>query len=156
MDGTIGSYETELSVPNLQKQPVKLSSVVVGTAFQPVSKADDRNPLVHDGRELVPSVTHVVTAGQHLYFYYEVYDPAATPSVKLVTSIAFFRGRVRAFETPPVEATKFTTADRKTVVFQFDVSAASLPPGSYTCQINVIDDTAGQFAFPRLPLFVRK
>ena len=25
----------------------------------------------------MPNVTHVVSAGQHLYFYYEVYDPAA-------------------------------------------------------------------------------
>ena len=41
-------------------------------------------------------------------------------------------------------------------VFQFDVPAASLPPGLYTCQVNVVDDVAGAFTFPRMQLYVRK
>src|SRR5471030_3560675 len=102
-DGTFGSYETDVVVPDLKKDSVKLSSVVVGTQLQAGARKNDRNPLSHDGRELVPNVTHVVSAGQHLYFYYEVYDPVAP--VNVVTSIAFFRGRVRAFETPVVHTT---------------------------------------------------
>jgi hypothetical protein len=30
-----------------------------------------------------------------------------------------------------------------------------LKPGYYTCQVNVIDDAAGQFLFPRLALLIR-
>jgi VWFA-related protein len=153
-DGAFGSYETDIVVPDVKRDAVKLSSVVVGTQLQPGARKNDRNPLVRDGRELVPNVTHVVSAGQHLYFYYEVYEPA-TP-VKLLTSIAFFRGRQRLFETPVVETTQLTAPDRKTAVFQFDVPASSLPPGLYTCQINVIDDSAGSFTFPRLQLYVRR
>jgi VWFA-related protein len=153
-DGAFGSYETDIVVPDVKRDAVKLSSVVVGTQLQPGARKNDRNPLVRDGRELVPNVTHVVSAGQHLYFYYEVYEPA-TP-VKLLTSIAFFRGRQRLFETPVVETTQLTAPDRKTAVFQFDVPAASLPPGLYTCQINVIDDSAGTFLFPRIQLYVRR
>ncbi|HMJ81610.1 MAG TPA: VWA domain-containing protein [Vicinamibacterales bacterium] len=153
-DGAFGSYETDIVVPDVKRDAVKLSSVVVGTQLQAGARKNDRNPLVRDGRELVPNVTHVVSAGQHLYFYYEVYEPA-TP-VKLLTSIAFFRGRQRLFETPVVETTQLTAPDRKTAVFQFDVPAASLPPGLYTCQINVIDDSAGTFLFPRIQLYVRR
>ncbi len=164
-DGTFGSYETDIVVPDLaaartnrasaptDAPTVKLSSVVVGTQLQASARKNDRNPLDRNGRELVPNVTHVVSAGQHLYFYYEVYDPA-TP-VKLMTSIAFFRGKVRAFETPLVQATELTAPDRKSAVFQFDVPAASLKPGLYTCQVNVVDDGAGAFAFPRVQLYVR-
>ena len=153
-DGTFGSYETDIVVPDLKRGGVKLSSIVLGTQLQPSAKKNDRsNPLVRDGRELVPNVTHVVSAGQHLYFYYEVYDPAQP--VKVMTSITFFRGRVRAFETPLVEATELAAADRKSAVFQFDVPASALKPGLYTCQINVVDDGAGNFAFPRMQLFVR-
>ncbi len=165
-NGTLGSYETDLVVPDLKpdvkSESVKLSSIVVGTQLQAGVKKNDRNPLARDGRELVPNVTHVVSGAQHLYFYYELYDPAhaagANPAepIKVMTSIAFFRGRVRAFETPVVEATSLSAADRKSAVFQFDVPAASLPPGLYTCQINVIDDAAGTFAFPRLQLYVRR
>ena len=108
---------------------------------------------MRDGRELVPNVTHVVSAGQHLYFYYEVYDPTAP--VKVMTSIAFFRGRQRAFETPIVEATELGGTDKKTAVFQFDVPASALKPGLYTCQVNVVDDSAGSFTFPRTQLLVR-
>jgi hypothetical protein len=153
-DGAFGSYETDIVVPDVKRDAVKLSSVVVGTQLQARARKNDRNPLVRDGRELVPNVTHVVSAGQHLYFYYEVYEPA-TP-VKLLTSIAFFRGRQRLFETPVVETTQLTAPDKKTAVFQFDVPASSLPPGLYTCQINVIDDSAGTFLFPRLQLYVRR
>jgi hypothetical protein len=75
--------------------------------------------------------------------------------VKVLTSIAFFRGKQRVFETPLVERTS-VAADRKAAVFQFDVPAASLPAGLYTCQVNVVDDAAGTFAFPRLQLLVRR
>ena len=73
-----------------------------------------------------------------------------------MTSIAFFRGKVRAFETPVVEATALTAPDRKGAAFQFDVPTAALKPGLYTCQVNVVDDGAGRFAFPRLQLYVRR
>jgi hypothetical protein len=70
--------------------------------------------------------------------------------------VAFFRGNVRAYETPLVEATATNAADRKAAVFQLDVSLAELKPGFYTCQVNVIDDAAGRFLFPRVALLVRQ
>jgi VWFA-related protein len=153
-DGTFGSYETDIVVPDLKKDSLKMSAVVMGTQLQQGARKNDRNPLARDGRELVPNVTHVVSSGQHLYFYYEVYDPAQP--VKVMTSIAFFRGRVRAFETPVVQSTELAGSDKKTAVFQFDVPASALKPGLYTCQINVVDDAAGSFTFPRLQLYVRR
>jgi len=102
----------------------------------------------------VPNVTHVVSPGQHLYFYYEVYDPAQP--VNVMTSIAFFRGRQRVFETPVVQTNELGGSDKQTAVFQFDVPASSLRPGLYTCQVNVVDDAAGSFMFPRLQLYVRR
>ena len=167
-DGTVGSYETDFVVPDLKRDAIKMSSVVLGTQLQAGAGRNNRNPLVRDGRELVPNVTHVVSPGQHLYFYYEVYDPAkpssaspgsgppAAPGIKVLTSIAFFRGKVRAFETQVVEATALTSSDRNTAVFQFDVPAAELKPGLYTCQVNVVDDAAATFAFPRLQVYVRR
>jgi len=153
-DGAFGSYESDIVVPDLKKDSLKISAVVVGTQLQPGARKDDRNPLARDGRELVPNVTHVVSSGQHLYFYYEVYDPA--PPVKVVTSIAFFRGKVRAFETPAVATTELAGSDKKTAVFRFDVPASALKPGLYTCQVNIVDDAAGNFTFPRLQLYVRR
>src|SRR5206468_7341922 len=124
VNGTFGSYETSIVVPDMRRDALKISSVVIGTQLQAAARKNDVNPLAHDGRELVPNVTHVVSPGQHLYFYYELYDPAQP--VKVMTSIAFFRGRQRVFETPLVQTTELGGADKKTAVFQFDVPASSL------------------------------
>jgi len=161
LTGTMGSFEAPVVVPDVRQAPVKMSSVVVGTKLEPLKRTDKDNPLVRAGRELVPNVTHVVSSDQHLFFYYELYDPAEAKTggahaVRVLTSIAFFRGRVRVFETPAVQTTEVSEPNRRAAVFQFDVPAASLQPGLYTCQVNVIDDVAGTFTFPRVQLLVRR
>ena len=86
---------------------------------------------MRDGVELVPNLTHIVSRDQKLYFYYEVYDPAAENGApQLRTSLAFYRGKVKVFETPIVERTQVDAADRRAAVFQFEVPAGSLTPGS--------------------------
>ena len=155
--GALGSFETELLVPDLRRSPLKLSSVVFGTQLAAAVKTDPPSPLARDGLELVPSVTHVVSTTQPLYFYYEVYDPARAQGgdVRVLTSIAFFRGNARRYETPLVEVKRLAAGDRNAAVLELAVPAASLKPGLYTCQVNVIDDVAGRFTFPRLALLVR-
>src|SRR4029079_12864558 len=91
--GAFGSFESELVVPDLRKSPVKVSSVVLGTQLQAAApRRDNENPLARDGSELLPSVTHVVSTRQPVYFYYEVYDPARSSAgdVRLLSSIAFY------------------------------------------------------------------
>ena len=39
---------------------------------------------------------------------------------------------------------------------QIDLPLQALKPGLYVCQVNVIDDVAGSFSFPRFPIFVRE
>ena len=152
--GTLGTFESALVVPDLSKAGLKVSSVVLGTQLrQGRPQPRSQNPLVRDSLELIPSLTHVVARDQRLYFYYEVYDPALDPqgAPRLKTSLAFYRGRVKVFETPIVER----TAREAISVFQFEVDAASFKPGLYTCQVNIIDENAARFAFPRLALYVR-
>ena len=66
-----------------------------------------------------------------------------------------FRGKSKVFESSTVELTELNARDRKAGVFQLDLPLTSLKPGFYTCQVNVIDDAAGQFSFPRLALLIR-
>lgn len=154
--GQTGSYETPITVPELNKAAVKVSSVVLSTQVQPTSKAQPQNPLVRGGTEIVPSLTHVVQQGQKLYFYYEVYDSASqNGALKLQTSLAFYRGKVKVMETPVVERSAVDVAARKATLFQFEVPATDFKPGLYTCQVNVIDEAGGKFAFPRLAFYVR-
>ena len=79
-DGSMGSFESTVIVPNLAKDPSKVSSVVVGTQLRGGVKSDNRNPLVRNGQELVPNVARVISGAENLYFYYEVYDAARADS----------------------------------------------------------------------------
>jgi len=73
----------------------------------------------------------------------------------VLTSIQFMSGGVKVFETPLVEADTINVPDRSAVAFQFDVPLAKLKPGTYVCQVNVIDDAGNSFSFPRLAVIVR-
>jgi len=155
--GTFGSFDSTLVVPNLDRNPLRLSSVVLASQRQPVAKKNASNPLQRDGQELVANVARVVTAAQPMVFYYEVYDPGkpAAP-VRVLSNIAFYKGSQRVLQTELVTAQQVNLADRKAVSFEMIVPPGALGPGLYTCQVNVVDDTAGTFAFPRFQLYVRK
>ncbi len=67
--------------------------------------------------------------------------------MRVLTSIEFLRGGTKVYETPLVEATAINIPEREAVGFQFDVPLAQLKPGTYVCQVNVIDDAGGASAF---------
>jgi VWFA-related protein len=173
--GAMGSFETDLQVPDMKKVPLKMSSVVLASQQTPNTKKTTPgqvNPLVQDGVEWIPNVPHVFRQDQHLYFLYEVYDatrpkgataPADSPGltrreggpVRVLTFIEFMLNGVKVYETPLVEATAVNIPERGAVGFHFDVPLAQLKPGMYVCQVTVVDDVGGSFSFPRLALKVQ-
>ncbi len=154
--GLMGTFEAAINVPELARQPMKVSSVVLSTQVQ-ASTAKSDNPLIRDGVQMIPNLTHVVSRDQKMFFYYEVYEPGLTAAKlpDLRTTIAFYRGQVKVLETPVVARTTVDAANRQATLFQFEVPASSFEPGLYTCQVNIIDEVAGRFAFPRVVFFVR-
>jgi hypothetical protein len=160
--GQIGSFEADVLIPNLAAAPVKVSSVIA-SAQKANARAKKDNPLMRNGTELIPSVTHVFSRNQHLYLFYEVYDPAHPEdadannksAVRLLTNAAFFRGNNKVYETPLMEVKQINTPERKAATIELDVPLSELRAGFYTCQVNVIDEAAGQVVFPRLALLVR-
>ena len=174
--GAMGSFETDIQVPDMKKIPLKLSSVVLASQRIPNTKKSV-SPLVRDGVEWIPNVPHVFRQDQHLYFLYEVYGaahqkqdaidsaaattkgskkgPAHPAPVRVLTSIEFLNGSSKVYETPLVESDAINVPDRDAVAFQFDVPLDKLKPGLYTCQINVIDDAGGSFSFPRVALLIQ-
>jgi len=158
--GNMGSFETDIQVPDLKKAPLKMSSVVVASQRTPNTDKHSTSPLVRDGLEWVPNVAHVFRQNQHLYFLYEVYDPAKAKDVKgaairLLTNIEFVNNGTKVYETALVTAVAVNDPEHDAVVFQVDVPLTPLKPGTYICQVNVIDDAGGSFMFPRLALKVQ-
>jgi VWFA-related protein len=170
--GAMGSFETDLQVPDMKKTPLKLSSIVLSSQRVPNTGKKAVSPLVREGVEWIPNVPHVFRQDQHLYLLYEVYDPAkqrgaVAPAnspgltrreggpVRVLTSIEFLSGGVKVYETPLVEADVINIPARGAVGFQFDVPLTQLKPGMYVCQVNVIDDAGGSFSFPRMAIMVQ-
>jgi VWFA-related protein len=171
--GRMGSFETDVRIPDLRKVPLRMSTVVLSSQRVPLTakKTPKFQPLITEQTELVPSVTHVFQQDQKLYLQYEVYDNAkvkpneGTPNsgqskgehetVRVLTNIEFLQGDVKVYETKPVVAQEITAPERKAVVFQMEIPLESLKPGFYTCQVNVIDDVSGNYAFPRWPILIR-
>jgi VWFA-related protein len=160
--GQMGSFIADVTLPDMRKAPLKMSSIVLAATRQP---SKEKDPLVRDGEEYVPNISHVYRQDQHMYLLYEIYNPArekadnlpkgTKPGINLLSSLELIQGSTKVFETPIVQARQINVADRDAVAFEMDVPLDKLKPGQYLCQLNVIDDAAGSFAFPRFAVLVR-
>jgi VWFA-related protein len=161
--GRMGSFIADVTLPDLKKAPLKMSSIVLASQRSP-SKKDD--PLVRNGEEYVPNISHVFRQDQQMYLLYEIYDPAhakaaegapkeSKSAIDLLSSLELIQGSTKVYETPIVQAKSLNVDGRDAVSIELDVPLSGLKPGSYICQLNVIDDAAGSFAFPRFAVLVR-
>jgi VWFA-related protein len=161
--GQMGSFEAEITLPEMKKAPLKMSSIVLSSLRQP-SKKD--TPLVRGGEEYVPNISHVFRQDQHLYLLYEIYSPArekaadgapkgSKPGINLLSSLELIQGSTKVYESPLVQARAVNVEGRDAVAMELDVPLSGLKPGPYLCQLNVIDDAAGSFAFPRFAVLVK-
>jgi len=60
-NGRVGTFESDLVVPDLRKEKMKMSSVMLSSQKAPAVKKQQSNPLVSDGQEIIPNVAHVFT-----------------------------------------------------------------------------------------------
>ena len=165
--GRIGTYETKFVIPNLNKEEkrVPISSVVLSSqraemrdalfnAAKDKGKAEAVDPLVVDGARLIPSVTRVFSKSRDMFVYLQAYERGATAMQPLVAFVTFYRGQVKAFETPPLVVSDGMDPKSKAVPFKFSVSLAKLPPGEYNCQVTVLDPTGSKAAFWQAPVML--
>jgi VWFA-related protein len=162
--GRMGSFEAEITLPEMKKAPLKMSSIVLASMRQPSKK---NTPLVRGGQEYVPNISHVFRRDQHLYLLYEIYSPArekaaenqpkgTKPGINLLSSLELIQGSTKVYETPLVQARVINVEGRDAVAVELDVPLSGLKAGQYVCQLNVIDDAAGSFAFPRFAVLVKE
>ena len=162
--GRMGSFEADITLPEMKKVPLKMSSIVLASARQP---SKNLSPLVRGGQEYVPNISHVFRQDQHLYLLYEVYAPSRQKpaenapkgsklGISLLSSLELIQGSTKVYETPLVQALAINVEGRDAVSIELDVPLADLKLGPYVCQLNVIDDAGGSFAFPRFAVLVRE
>ena len=161
--GRIGTYLARFVIPNLNKEDkrVPISSVVLSAqrvnlrdALFTAGKDKDQitNPLVQDGQKLIPSVTRVFSRSRDLYVYLQAYEPAAPTVQPLIAFVTFYRGQIKAFETPPMQVAEGLNNRLKTVPLKFSLSLSKLPAGKYNCQVTVLDPTGQKASFWQAPV----
>jgi VWFA-related protein len=179
--GRIGTYETEFTIPDLNREVkhVPISSVVLSSqrvdlsnALYTVAKGKKQdeeaavNPLVADGRKLVPSVNRVFSTTQTLYVYLQAYKrpvaavvgtpqtKAAEPLKPLVSFVSLFRGGQAVVQTQPEAGVPSAGSRLGLTDINATIPLAHLPPGNYTCQVTVLDPATQRATFWRAPLLL--
>jgi VWFA-related protein len=164
--GKMGTFESKFVIPDLtaEQKRLPISSVVLSNQREDLNAAvfnAERNrrltssdPLVQDNKRLIPSVTRVFRKEQEMFVYLEAYEPAAQTTQPLVATVSFYRNKVKAFETAPLQVTDGLNANSKALPLKFSVPLAKLQPGRYDCQVSVLDPGAQKFNFWRAPVIV--
>lgn len=179
--GRIGTFQTQFTIPDLNKVTTKvaLSSVVLGSQLVNVNDAlynaqrgkkqakdDAANPLVQNGQKLIPSVTRVFNVDRPMHVYLQAYEndgakvkSATAPtqaggSTPLFAYVSFYRDQKPAMELPPIAVTPQPATRLGVVPLSFQVSLGKLEPGRYQCQVSVLDPAGHRAAFWQGPIML--
>ena len=180
--GRIGTYQTTFVIPNLNKevQRIPISSVILSSqrvdlkdALFDVMKGKDKekevavNPLVTEGKKLVPSVTRVFSTTREMYVFLQAYKPTpvttATPTTTPVTPpapqpffafVTLYRNGAKAFESSPTAVTANAAARLGTTPLNFSLGMNGLEPGEYDCQVTILDPATQKANFWRAPVLL--
>ncbi len=171
-EGKVGTYELKFVIPDLNaEKTLHVSSVILSNQRDAVAnqvagvknskKLVEINPLIEDGKKLVPNVTRVFRVNQNLLVYVEVYDPNIPDSLpenfkraNVSASLALYKDDKKIFESPAVRANRMAENRAATLPVWLQMSMAKIPPGTYDAQVNLIDEFGKKFAFPRSSLAV--
>jgi VWFA-related protein len=171
-EGKVGTYEASFVIPDVSSEKtLRVSSMVLSNQRDPIAsqvagvknskKLLTTNPLIDDGKKLVPNVTKVFRTNQNMLVYVEVYDPNIPDSLpenfrraNISASLAVYKDDKKVFESPPVRANRLSENRPGTLPVWLQMSLAKLDPGNYDAQVNLIDEFGKKFAFPRSTLSV--
>jgi VWFA-related protein len=174
--GRIGTYQTDFVIPNLNKEEkrIPISSVVLSSqrvdlndALFNAAKAKDQqkeasvNPLVQDGKKLIPSVTRVFSTTREIYVYFQAYKPPvpseqqpSAASQPLFAFVSLYLAGAKVFETPPVAMVPNAASRLGVMPLSFNLGVNGLPPGDYDCQVTVLDPSTQKTTFWRAPILL--
>jgi VWFA-related protein len=166
--GRIGTYEATFTIPNLNKEDkrVPISAVVLASqrvvlnqALYDAAKAKDRikddavNPLVADGKKLIPSVTRVFSTTRDIYVYFQAYKQTPSPgNPPLFAFVSLYNGDAKVYETSPTAIAPSTANRLGTMPMNFSLGVKGLEPGPYECQVTIIDPSTQKANYWRAPI----
>ncbi len=180
LTGKMGTFEKPLVLPPVNKTALQLSSVVLSNELSkklaaaaarrmrggpwfmmgPGARLIHEAPLEIGPQAILPSVTRVFRTNQTLYVFLQSYankPPAAGKGGRKAAppamAVIFFRNGGQISEAGPYPA-KSGKSGSGTASYFTEIPLAKFPPGRYWMQVNVLDPSANQAAFARVPLAI--
>lgn len=179
--GRIGTYLTEFTIPNLNKEMVHvpISSVVLSsqrvntrdalynaTRGKKQTENDAKNPLVQEGLKLIPSVTRVFNTAREMHVYLQAYTTEAAktpmdtavskPSSSLIAYVSLYKDGRKAFESEPQVALPQPGSRLGLTPFSFHLRLGDLVAGRYDCEVSVLDPAGHRVTFWVNPVMLVK
>lgn len=97
-------------------------------------------------------------ARAQMYVYPQAYNPVQpnTPArtQPLLAFVSLYAGDELAFENRPITVLPNGATRLGVTAFNFSIGLRNLPPGSYQCQISVVDPAASKTTFWRAPIVI--
>ncbi len=173
LTGKMGTFEKPLGLPPIRKMGLELSSVVVSNELSkrpparpqrgPWAMSAEDNPLDSGSQAILPSVTRVFRTNQNLYVYLQSYTARESSGAKATKrsgkvippsmALIFFKNGVQISEAGPYPA-KSGKSGSGTASYFTEIPLTKFPPGRYWMQVNVLDSSADNVAFARVPLAI--
>ncbi len=172
--GRLGSFEQGLTVPLLDGKTLQTSSVVLGNRLVgaaeeirgvqhegPAGRFEgpglDRDPMVIDGRRLVPNMGNIFAGGQTLYTYFQVYGAAEDPQTRkpaLEAYLLFLDNKTRVRESQPLRVQEWTKGNPGVATVAISLPLRGLKKGAYTLQVHLRDSITDANIYRRVPVVV--
>jgi len=158
----MGTYQTDVVIPNLNKETnLPISSVVLSDEFISLGDAlsgsvqpSAVDPLVIDGKKLIPSFSRTFSKQRDLIVFLQAYEPSATATEPLTAFVTFYQGQTKVFETRPLTVKDDLGGRIRTLPVQLHVPLTSVPVGAYDCQVTVLNPATQKSAVSRFPINV--
>jgi hypothetical protein len=112
------------------------------------------NPLIHDGKRMIPSVTRVFSAKDDMYVYLQAFEKGAKTAAPLMARVTFYKGSAKVLETPPVTVTEGLDPKSSMLPIRMNVGLSTLKPGEYDCQVTVLDPATQKSALWQKPITI--
>jgi len=154
--GQMGTFLGKFTIQNLDKETqVPISSVVLSSQLvdEPPSVGHS-NPLVLEGKRMIPSVTRVFSTKDDMYVYLQAFEKGAKTAAPLMAHVTFYKGSAKVLETPAVTVAEGLDPKSGMLPIRMNVGLTGLQPGEYDCQVTVLDPATQKSAFWQKPVMI--
>jgi hypothetical protein len=152
ISGRIGTYQAAVVIPNLRKEALAISSVVLGSELVE-SNPPPLDPFLFEGKKLIPNVSRVFSQRGELILSLQAYEPNATATEPLTAFVTLYRAQTK------VLSQSFAVRDElggrlRTLPIKLRLPLASVPAGAYDFEVTVLNPATQKSAVWRAPISI--